>query len=906
MRFLVYIALSFVCIAANTAVIDDDIEIQGHLVGLGMAPEDGGALHNFGLLSTPSNFAGGGGLLQEGFGVGNFYVPNRRLNEKMEALDSVADRPVLQYSYDCDGPNIQGLHVTRKVELIPDEASVRITWTVKNGGTERQWVAPWVRNDVSPGGTTEARDRIDLPTQAGVIQPAVAGYHPAVRNWVALTDPIEDETLYLVFDANHNHSFLVEPYAPDEDGVLPDFIRVQTAFVPFLLAPGQTWTTTYRLNMLRGLKHIDFATDELATQIDYERGKLTLLFSGVKNLPDLQIEARVKGPDGKIWTLPRKKFSLAPNRLARCTFDWTAPASGAYEVLAQIEHNGKPLPLGSETGSPHGGIDTRFNVGAGPKPPFRAWTDAPHALDQRPRELARPLVANDPVLIWADTPLQKILPQDTADASGPIDPVIRVALAQGESESFQLALHPRQGRDVTGASVVVGDLTSPTHGATLPASAIKVYTQHYQHVVVPSHFEGPTGYWPDALLPQKPFSAPGGRTTPLWLTITASDTIPPGTYSGLLELHGDNMPPVECFLEVEVFGFKLPSRPMLKTDFIYDGDLALADHQSVGGRMSGPQLDAAYLKNAADHRVTLRTALPFPAEQSNLDGALAKFKERLDSADTAGTSTINVPPTLLNYPDQLAKANAFIKRNGWESRAFVHLANEPPRPAWPRLMEGIQAWKSAAPDIPIMVTTYGLDPFLADNLDIWSVHAPVFDTANNSQVLDRIRAGQEVWWYVDQTPPRPYGNFFLDFEAIEHRILFLQAWALGVRGMHYHAMSDHRAGQDPWKSLLDTTPVNGDGFLLYTDASGPVNSIRWESIRDGIEDFDYLAVFNDRRRRLLAEPGHEALLKRAAAVYNLKEVIPSLVDFTRDPEVFQKKRREIAHMIVEMNAALGN
>ena len=112
-------------------------------------------------------------------------------------------------------------------------------------------------------------------------------------------------------------------------------------------------------------------------------------------------------------------------------------------------------------------------------------------------------------------------------------------------------------------------------------------------------------------------------------------------------------------------------------------------------------------------------------------------------------------------------------------------------------------------------------------------------------------------------------------------------------------------GSGAWGSLLDVTPVNGDGFLLYTDENGPVNSIRWEVIRDGIEDYDYLAVFNDRRRKLLNESGHEALLKRAAEVYNLGEVIPSLVEFTRDPDVLLKKRRELAAMIVEMNAALG-
>lgn len=905
MRSILALSLCFFVLTAPAAVIDDEIEIQGHLIRLGMAPEDGGALHTFGLVAAPPNFAGSGGLLQEGFGVGNFYVPNRRLNERMEALDSADGRPVLQYSYECEGPNIQGLRAVRKLELLPDESSVRVTWTVTNNGQERQWVAPWVRNDVTPGGTAEARDRIDLPTREGIIHPKSAGYYPATRNWAAITDPIEDQTLYLVFDANHTHSYLVEPYAPDEDGAYPDFIRLQAAFVPFLLEPGQVWTTTYRLNLVRGLKHVDFATEEFAAQIDYRDGVLTMLFSAVKPMRGLQIDARIKGADGQIWTLPRKEFSLEPDRLARCTWDWKAPARGAYEILAQLEQGGRPLKIGTETGSPHGGIDTRFLAGDGPQPVFRAWTDAPHLLDQRPRTLERPLIAADPVLVWSESPLRKILPQDSADPSGPAEPVVRAGLAQGESESFQIALRPPRGQDLERVRVKAGTLVSARTGAALPDSALKIYTQRYQHVAIPSHFEGPTGYWPDALMPYAPFDAPGGVTSPLWFTITAPEGAAPGTYASLIEMEGAGLSPVEFFLEVEVFDFKLPSHPMLKTSFRYDAELALEDHQRTGGSLTAAQLDARFQENAAAHRVTLRGALAFPEEQANIDAAITRFQERLAQADPAGTTTISIPPTLLNYPEQLARVNAAVKRNGWEGRAFVHLANEPPRPAWPRLLEGIQAWKTAAPDIPVAVTTYGLEPFLPDLLDIWAVHAPVFDTGNNTQVLDRIRNGKEVWWYVDQTPPRPYGNFFLDFEAIEHRILFWQAWALGVRGMYYHGVNHRRPGQDPWKSLLDLTPVNGDGFLVYTGKDGPINSIRWENIRDGIEDYDYLAIFNDRRRRLLAEPGHEALLKRAAEVYNLKAVIPSLVDFTRDPDVLESKRREIARMIVEMNAALN-
>ncbi len=111
-------------------------------------------------------------------------------------------------------------------------------------------------------------------------------------------------------------------------------------------------------------------------------------------------------------------------------------------------------------------------------------------------------------------------------------------------------------------------------------------------------------------------------------------------------------------------------------------------------------------------------------------------------------------------------------------------------------------------------------------------------------------------------------------------------------------------GGDPYETLLDITPVNGDGILIYPGPDGPVNSIRWEVVRDGIEDYDYLALFMERRRALMERGGHEALLRRAAEVYNLEVIVPSLVTFTREPEALFQKRAQIAAMIVAMDHAL--
>ena len=132
-----------------------------------------------------------------------------------------------------------------------------------------------------------------------------------------------------------------------------------------------------------------------------------------------------------------------------------------------------------------------------------------------------------------------------------------------------------------------------------------------------------------------------------------------------------------------------------------------------------------------------------------------------------------------------------------------------------------------------------------------------------------------------------------------------EAWALGVRGFHYWNVNYSQPGQDPYDDLSDSTPVNGDGLLVYPGPNGPIDSLRWELIRDGIEDYDYLALLLDRRNKLIAKGGQEALLAKAAQVYDLGALLPDLVNFTRDTTALEARRNAIEEMIEEMDRALG-
>jgi hypothetical protein len=391
----------------------------------------------------------------------------------------------------------------------------------------------------------------------------------------------------------------------------------------------------------------------------------------------------------------------------------------------------------------------------------------------------------------------------------------------------------------------------------------------------------------------------------VWVTVFARPGLPAGVYRGSLRMATVDGPQREFTVEARVLDFDLPVTPRLKTDFGYWEDTAVAGAKARGGSGNPDVLLAAYMKNALEHRVTLREGAALPAPGSgDYAATLQKHLPSLRAALAGGATTVAAPPALLDAPEKLAALEAFVKREKLEGRVFVPLSHEPAEPAWPRLMETLAKWRAGAPSVPAAVGTFGLRPFLPDDVGLWSVHAQVMDTPAGIELLKRISGGREVWWYFSHQPPRPYGNLFLDFTAVEHRILFWQAWALGMRGMQYWCVNYSPEGQSPFADLLDSTPVNGDGCLVYPGKDGPVNSVRWETVRDGMEDYDYLALFMERRAALAGRAVPEALTARVAAAGDLSALLPSLVTFARDSAELLKKRGEIGEMIVEAGVAL--
>jgi len=76
-----------------------------------------------------------------------------------------------------------------------------------------------------------------------------------------------------------------------------------------------------------------------------------------------------------------------------------------------------------------------------------------------------------------------------------------------------------------------------------------------------------------------------------------------------------------------------------------------------------------------------------------------------------------------------------------------------------------------------------------------------------------------------------------------------------------------------------------------------VDSIRWEQLRDGIEDYEYLTILDEKvtRRGTVLDA---ATLKKCRDILSVPDSITrSITDFTRDGAPIELRRHEIARAI---------
>ncbi len=301
-----------------------------------------------------------------------------------------------------------------------------------------------------------------------------------------------------------------------------------------------------------------------------------------------------------------------------------------------------------------------------------------------------------------------------------------------------------------------------------------------------------------------------------------------------------------------------------------------------------------------------------------------------------GTFHSRTEPSLLGYAEDAPEYQAaftnycqmvqeHLREKGWLDEAFVYWFDEPDPKDYDFVMNGFCKIKEAAPDIHRMLTEQ-VESALIGGPNIWCPISFAFDMEDATA---RRIEGEEFWWYVCTAPKTPYCTLFIDHPATELRVWLWQTWQRKIDGIlvwqsnywtsnaaYPDALQNPYADPMGWTSGYSTEAGakrpwgNGDGRFIYppeaaadaqqaeTVIAGPVDSIRWEMLRDGVEDYEYLAML----RRLIAEreragDNPESLKSFRVLLEVPPEITSSMTDFTQDPAPIEERREAVARAI---------
>ena len=519
---------------------------------------------------------------------------------------------------------------------------------------------------------------------------------------------------------------------------------------------------------------------------------------------------------------------------------------------------------------------------------------------------------------------------------------VQLEAARDETECFQLVLIPR-GSALKGVTVQAKPLTGP--GKPLPVRWNRV---DYIETAKPCYATEYVGWWPDPLLPPGPINVPADERQPIWFSVDVPPDAKPGTYTGRVTLRHASRS-VSVPVEVRVRTFRLPRPGTLSTAFglyawalskgyygnkPYQKVMSVEDYARwcafLGKRRLSP-------KNIGSEYVT-RTGKghDLKVDMSELKGLLTPLagkyfapysfcKFRLPSGPHLGEPGSASDP---NIAAAVVKAHVDEwKRQGLPPKAYLYGYDEPQPKHYAFLKQAYTQIRKVAPNTPIMQTINHRSPDeLVGVVDIW---CPLTPSLAHPFYPNRAKAGDTLWTYVCCSPKPPYANFFIDEPAIDHRMVFWQARQHGATGVLYWCVcwwpglptpgtvkgKDAKVFPDVRLRSRDhgthtKFKTNGDGLLVYPGPNfTPYAGIRLEVIRDGIEDYEYLAMLSRWVERAKALPPDKRpaakLIREAEALCVVPETISrTLTDYTKRPEVIFERRRQVGDMLERLIAVV--
>lgn len=542
--------------------------------------------------------------------------------------------------------------------------------------------------------------------------------------------------------------------------------------------------------------------------------------------------------------------------------------------------------------------------------------------------------------VWVTDSMAKVQPDAAPGSLRFVD----MSAARNEYESFQI--HMRAGEAPLAVTISVSDFVnahSPDRISSNPN--VSVLREAYLNVTTVSDLNGISGLVPDALIPGTdpyfhetrngfPLQVPPHETRSIWVDVFIPPATPSGYYLATATLNDGAKLLAKVPVRLAVWSFDLSATASLKSAFSIGypsfGFAAYGDYKGCARYpgSNGSSERALALMHVAtasfflDHRVSISSVVVQPTIPGRKWISFDEiYGPLLDGR--APTLTAGAKLTALAYPNGKGENTADLKdyashfaAKSWLSRFFVYQCDEPPAGcAWPTILSGANAVHAADPNIKTLVTTTIAAARKNGVLDAIDILVPVVDymhpmkgDSQRASYDDWLKdSRKELWWYqscdehvsCENGTPGPktstWPSYMVDASPVRNRIFQWLAFSYRIQGELYYQVD--MWGPDPWDHLY-FAGGNGDGALYYPGTPAkiggstpiPVASMRLKLIRDGMEDYEYLAA--------LAKAGQADLANQIIGSF-----ITNAFTFKDDPAALRAAREQLGTALHRLGLA---
>ena len=559
-------------------------------------------------------------------------------------------------------------------------------------------------------------------------------------------------------------------------------------------------------------------------------------------------------------------------------------------------------------------------------PDAKLWLDDVQVKAQTPEQLpdtAAVLTRIPGATVWWEDENRKVFPSRVPPAGRKMERV-SLDLAKGEYGCFQIVVTPDEDwEDVDWSSENFADFDLRCRLLeTIPISE-------------PQGPFGRTGPNPDPLTDALPCAIPEGTSQSFWFTVRVPYDQEAGSYEGEVILKKSGAELCRIPLQVIVRDFQIPSEPSID---IYSGFRSGIVREREAGEVD--LVMKRYYRSFFEHRTRCAPAARFVVRVS-ADQVVLEADNYIDhlrfirdefgprpfflpalwisheghrlpvDAEWKGiqifadeTLTALNPDFAVPFREYLEQFVGRLKSEELFTDPIVRFIDEPNLKD-PTTVAGIRTLATFMheidPGISVALTSASIHPELTEVINQWILHTDAW-SRSRAQIAAAREAGCRISVYNNATN-------LVDYEPIRTRLWpwFLKKYEVDGSNSWWGTVCWRNGMEDPWTAGRGTS-----GVMLYPprtpDEHGPIESVRWELFRQGLQDYEYMKLADELASNLEADgkteaarPGREALEEALSLVHHWPRIRPaSDRPYNRDVKKLRTARIALADAIETM------